>query len=178
MHDSKPLAKMWISLRVKNQALIQRVKSLITYLPEVGKAQLEAQSAASATSTIAKVALRFNLCWNITEVALWNNVFKICCALIPLRFQIIFQLKAQFYALNLILFFFDCNIGLNVGLLKQIIYYFSVKIAKNSVVVLCCEISIAEVRFRLVSNFLGTWVQKINSWYKNSMLQLRNCVAL
>ena len=30
-------------------------------LPEVGKAQLEAQSATSATSAIAEVALRFNV---------------------------------------------------------------------------------------------------------------------
>ena len=32
----------------------------ILYLAEVGKAQLEAQSATSATSAIAEVALRFN----------------------------------------------------------------------------------------------------------------------
>ena len=50
-------------------------------LTEVGKAQLEVQSATSATSTIAKVALRFNfLFWNIAKVALRTQVFKICCA--------------------------------------------------------------------------------------------------
>ena len=56
-------------------------------ITEVGKAQLEAQSATSATSAIAEVALRFNfLFWNIAEVALRNKAFKICCALIALRF--------------------------------------------------------------------------------------------
>ena len=63
----------------------------------MGKAQLEAQSATSATSAIAEVALR-------------NKALKICCALTALRFQIFFWLKAQFYALNLILFHFDRNI--------------------------------------------------------------------
>ena len=32
----------------------------VNQIPEVGKAQLEAQSATSATSAIAEVALRFN----------------------------------------------------------------------------------------------------------------------
>ena len=60
----------------------------IQYNSEVGKAQLEAQSAISA---IAEVALRFNfLFWNIAEVALQNKAFKICCALIALRFQFFF----------------------------------------------------------------------------------------
>ena len=54
---------------------------------EAGKVQLEAQSATSATSAIADVALRFNfLFWNNAEVALRTKVFKICCALIALRF--------------------------------------------------------------------------------------------
>ena len=79
------------------------------------KAQLEAQSATSATFAIAEVVLHFNfLFWNIAEVALRAKIFKICCALIALRFQIFFffffWLKAQFYALNLILFHFDRNI--------------------------------------------------------------------
>ena len=56
-------------------------------LTEVGKAQLEAQSATSATSTIAEVALRFNVLFlNNAEVVLRTKVFKICCALIALRF--------------------------------------------------------------------------------------------
>ena len=77
----------------------------------MGKAQLEAQSATSSTSAIAEVALRFNfLFWNIAEVALRNKAFKICCALIALRFQFFFQLIAQFYTLTIILFHFDRNI--------------------------------------------------------------------
>ena len=43
----------------------------------VGKAQSEAQSATSATSAIAEIALR-------------TKVFKICWALIALRFQFLF----------------------------------------------------------------------------------------
>ena len=83
---------------------------------EVGKALLEAQSATTATSAIAEVALRFNfLFWIIAEVALRTRVFKIWCALIALRFQNFFRLIAQFYTLNLILFHFDRNIA-NVGL--------------------------------------------------------------
>ena len=76
----------------------------------MGKAQLEAQSATSATFAIAEVALRFNFLFlNNAEVALRTKVIKICCALIALRFQIFFQLKAQFYTLNLILPRLDCN---------------------------------------------------------------------
>ena len=76
--------------------------------PEVGKAQLEAQC---ATSAIAEVALRFNfLFFNNAEVALRTKVFKICCALIALRFQIFFRLKAQFYTLNIILPHLDRNV--------------------------------------------------------------------
>ena len=63
----------------------------------MGKAQLEAQSATSKTFGIAEVALR-------------TKVFKICCVLIALRFQIFFRLIAQFYTLSLILFHFDYNI--------------------------------------------------------------------
>ena len=59
-----------------------------TLLVEVGKAQLNAQSATSATSVIAEVALHFNFLFlTIAKVALWTKVFKICCALIALRFQ-------------------------------------------------------------------------------------------
>ena len=80
-------------------------------IAEVGKAQLEAQSATSATSAIVEVALRFNfLFWNIAVVALRTTVFNICCDLIALRFHFFFQLIAQFFTLNLILFHFDGNI--------------------------------------------------------------------
>ena len=52
------------------------------YLLEVGKALLIAQNATSATSAIAEV----------------TKVFKICSALIALRFHFFFfLLKAQFY---------------------------------------------------------------------------------
>ena len=55
---------------------------------EVSKVKLEAQS---ATSAIVEVALRFNFLFqNIAEVALRTKVFKICCALIALRFQFFF----------------------------------------------------------------------------------------
>ena len=50
-------------------------RALNIFAADVGKAQSEAQSATSATSAIAEVALR-------------TKVFKICCALIALRFQI------------------------------------------------------------------------------------------
>ena len=77
----------------------------------MGKAQLEAQSATSATSTIAELALRFNvLSLSLAEVALRFKVFEICCALIALRFQNSFQLIAKFYILKLILFHFARNV--------------------------------------------------------------------
>ena len=77
----------------------------------MGKAQLGAQSATSATSAIAEVALRFNFLFlNIAEVTLRTKVFEICCALIALRFQNFFRLIAQFYTLNFIFFHFDRNI--------------------------------------------------------------------
>ena len=48
-------------------------------------------------SAFAEVALRFKvLFWNIAKVALWTKVYKICCALIALRFQFLFRLLAQF----------------------------------------------------------------------------------
>ena len=103
---------------------------------KVGKAQLETQS---ATSTIAEVAMR-------------TKVFKICCGLIALHFQNFFQLIAQFYKLNLILFHFDRNIDQCRPFFLATCLLFSVKIAKNAVFALCCEISITKVglRFNLV----------------------------
>ena len=81
-------------------------------LLEVSKTQLEAQSATSATSAVAEVALRFNfLVLNIAEVALRTKVFKICCALIALRFQNFFRFIAQLYSLNLVSFHLDRNIN-------------------------------------------------------------------
>ena len=56
-------------------------------LPEVGKAQLEAQHPQLRKL---RCALMF-LFWNIVEVALRTKVFKICCALIALRFQNFFS---------------------------------------------------------------------------------------
>ena len=47
---------------------------IVSKRTEVGKAQLEAQSATSA----------------IAEVALRTKVFKLCCALIALRFKFVF----------------------------------------------------------------------------------------
>ena len=73
--------------------------------------QVEAHSATSTAFAIAEVALRFNFLFsNIAEVALRTKVFKICCGLIALRFQIFFQLIAQFYTLTLVLLHFDQNI--------------------------------------------------------------------
>ena len=59
---------------------------------------------------------------------LQTKVFKFCCALIALRFLSFFQLKAQFYTLNLIFFQFD---------------------RKNVVFALCYEILVAEVKLSL-----------------------------
>ena len=114
----------------------------------MGKAQLEAQSATSATSAIAKVALPVNFLFlNIAEFALRTKVFKICCALIALRFQKFFRLITQFYSLNLVSFHFDRNIN-NCRPSLAIICPFLSQIVKNAVFALCCEISIEEVRLR------------------------------
>ena len=115
----------------------------------------KAQSATIATSTIAEVALRFIFLFlNIAKVALRTKVFKICCALIALRFQNFFRLIAQFYSLNLISFHFDRNINKCRPSLAIICSFLS-QIAKNAVFVLCCEISIAEVRLRF--NLVQKW---------------------
>ena len=84
----------------------------------MGKAQLEAQSATSATSASAEVALR-------------NKAFKICCALIALRFQFFFRLKAQFYTLNLILLNFHRNIDKFRASLANYLLFFSLKLQKT-----------------------------------------------
>ena len=89
----------------------------------VGKAQSEAQSATSATSAIA-------------EIALQTKVFKICWALIALRFQFLFfffRLIAQFYILNLILFHFDRNIDECRRFLANYLLFFCLK-SQNCVV--------------------------------------------
>ena len=102
--------------------------------PEVGKAQLEAQSATYATSAIAEVALHFNFLFgNIAEVALRNKAFKICCALIALRFLFFFRLKAQFYALSLILLHFDCDIGKCRPSIANHLLFFSLKLQKTRI---------------------------------------------
>ena len=96
----------------------------------MGKAQLEAQSASSATSATAKVTLRFNFLYrNIAEITMRTKVFKICCVLIALRFQNFFRLIAQFYTLNLILFLFDRNIDKCRDCLANYLLFLS-KIAK------------------------------------------------
>ena len=66
-----------------------------TKFAEVGKAQLKVQSATSATSAIAEVALSFNFLFlNIAEVALQTKVFKICSALIAIRLQFFFLVNS------------------------------------------------------------------------------------
>ena len=45
---------------IKEECIDNYTEKFIDIFPEVGKAQLEAQSATSATSAIAEVALRFN----------------------------------------------------------------------------------------------------------------------
>ena len=68
----------------------------------MGKAELVAQSATSATFTFAEVALRFNFFFlNIVEVALRAKVFKICCALVALRFQFFFSINSAILHIKL-----------------------------------------------------------------------------
>ena len=132
----------------------------------MGKAQLEAQSATSATSAIAEVALRFNVLFlGLAEVALRTKVFKICCALIALRFQNSFQLLAQFYALSLILFHFDRNIDKCSPSLANYLLFFCLKSQK----------------MRYLHCIVKSQLRKLNyasTWYENAVPQLRNCVAL
>ena len=60
-----------------------------------------------------------------------NKAFKICCALIALRFQIFFRLKAQFYTLNLILLYFHRNIDKFWACLANYLLFFSLKLQKT-----------------------------------------------
>ena len=101
------------------------------------------------------------------KVALRTKVFKICCALIALSFQFFFffRLVALFYTLNLILFHFDRNINKCRPSLGNYLLFFCLKIAKNAVFALCCEISIAELMLRF------NLVRKCRSAFTN-------CVAL
>ena len=92
------------------------------------------------------------------EVALRNKAFKICCALIALRFQIFFRLKAQFHALNLILLHFHCNIDKFRACLTNYLLFFSLKSQKTQY--LHCA-----VIFRLRK--LGCAL----TWYENTVLQ-------
>ena len=78
-----------------------------------------------------------------------TEVFKICCALIMLRFQVFFRLIAQFYTFNLILFHFHRNIDTYWPSSANYVLFFISKIAKNAVFALCCEVSIAEVALRV-----------------------------
>ena len=94
-----------------------------------------------------------------------NKVFKICCALIALRFQNFFRLKAQFYTLNLILLYFHRNIDKFRACLANYLLFFSLKV-QNMQYLRCV------VKFRLRK--LGCAL----TWYENTVPQLRNCVAL
>ena len=94
-----------------------------------------------------------------------NKAFKICCALIALRFQFFFRLKAQFYTLNLILLYFHRNINKFWACLANYLLFFSLKLQKKQY--LHCV-----VKFRLRK--LGCAL----TWYENTVPQLRNCVAL
>ena len=132
----------------------------------MGLAQLEAQSPTSATSAIAKVALRYNFLFrNIAEVALRTKVFKISCHLIALRFHILFRLKAQFYTINLILLHLDRNFDKCGPSLANCLLFFSLKSQKMQY--LHCV-----VKFPLRK--LGCAF----TWYENAAPQLWNCVAL
>ena len=135
-------------------------------LTEVGTAQLEAQSATSATSAIAEVALRFNFLFlNIAEVAMRTKVFKICCALIALLFHNFFWLKAQLYTLNLVLFHFDRNIKNRQPSLANYLLFFGLKLQKMRY--LHCV-----VKFQLRKSGCPL------TWYENAVPQLRNCATL
>ena len=106
--------------------------SLLSTTAEVGKTQLEAQSATSASSAIAEIALHFNFYFEtLRKLLLRAKVFKICCALIALRFQFFFfRLIAQFYALNLILFHFNRNIDKCWPCLANYLLFFCLKSQK------------------------------------------------
>ena len=99
------------------------------------------------------------------EVVLRNKAFKICCAFIALRFQNFFRLKAQFYTLNLILLHFHRNIDQFRACLAKYLLFFSLKLQKTQY--LHC---VVKLRLRKLGCAL--------TWYKNSIPQLRNCVAL
>ena len=61
-----------------------------------------------------------------------NKAFQICCALIALRFQNFFRLKAQFYTLNLILLYFYRNIDkFRACLANYYLLFFSLKLQKT-----------------------------------------------
>ena len=101
-----------------------------------------------------------------------NKAFKICCALIALRFQTFFRLKAQFYSLNLVLLHFDRNIDKCQACLANYLLLFSLKLQKTQY--LHCV-----VKFRLRK--LGCAL----TWYENAVpLQLNqkdhcgSCAAL
>ena len=101
----------------------------------------------------------------------FKTLRKLRCGLKSLKFvalSFFFRLIAQFYTLNLILFYFDRNFDKwRPSLANYSGYSFLPKIVKNAVFALCCEISIAKVRLRF--NLVP---------YKNAVPQLRNCVAL
>ena len=86
----------------------------------------KAQSATSATSAIAKIALRFTFFLkHCVSCVLRTNAFKICCA-----FKIFFRLTVHLYTLNLILFHFDCNINRRRPSLENYLFFFCLKSQK------------------------------------------------
>ena len=85
----------------------------------------------------------------IVEVALRTKVFRICCALIALRFQLFFLVDSAILYIEFELNFvpFNCNINKCQPSLAIICSFLS-QIAKNAVFALCCEIHFLEGRLR------------------------------
>ena len=85
----------------------------------------------------------------IVEVALWTKVFRICCALIALCFQLFFLVNSAILYIEFEINFvpFDRNIDKCRPSLAIICSFLS-QIAKNAVFALCCEIHFAEGRLR------------------------------
>ena len=142
------------------------------------------QSATSATSAIAEVALRFNfLFWNIAKVALRSEFFLnllrfncaalsvfcalICCALIALHFQFFFffSVNSAFCTLNLILFHFDRNFDKYRPSLANYFLFFCLKSKKMRYLHCVVKFQLRKLDCALTR-------------YKNAVPQLRNCVAL
>ena len=94
------------------------------------------------------------------EVALQTKVFKICCALIVLRFQFFFLVIAQFYTLTLILFHFDCDMDKCRPSLANYLLFFCLKSQKMR-----CLHCVVKFQLRRVG-----WAL---TWYKNTIQQFQ-----